>query len=251
MTYSNSSISCFETCPRKFKFTYIEKPPIVKKESIEAFLGNRVHDTFKKLYTDVQAGKVCGLNELIIFFNKVWDENWKPEIEIKKKEYTSYDYKKSGEDCITMYCRRYYPFDTGTVVDLENKYYFNLDKHGKYKFMGILDRVMKIKDGYYEIHDYKTTAKKNFAEGIENDIQLPLYQVGLGSKFPDVKKVDLIWHFLRFDITIKKSFDSEYIENIKMDTIKTIERIEAETEFRTKESPLCGWCDYIELCPAK
>lgn len=43
--YSHSSLGSFETCPRQFWYRYIGKPEIEKVETIEAFLGSRVHET--------------------------------------------------------------------------------------------------------------------------------------------------------------------------------------------------------------
>ena len=48
-TYSHSRLSTFEQCPLKFKFQYIDK--IEKaEESVEAFMGKRVHEVLEKLY---------------------------------------------------------------------------------------------------------------------------------------------------------------------------------------------------------
>lgn len=45
--YSYSRLRCYEQCPQKYKFQYIDKIKIEAKESIELFLGKRVHKTLK------------------------------------------------------------------------------------------------------------------------------------------------------------------------------------------------------------
>ena len=47
--YSHSRLSCFEQCPHKFKLQYIDKVETEVEESIEAYLGLRVHETLEKL----------------------------------------------------------------------------------------------------------------------------------------------------------------------------------------------------------
>ncbi|MGZ3558640.1 MAG: PD-(D/E)XK nuclease family protein, partial [Thermodesulfobacteriota bacterium] len=40
--YSHSQLSTYETCPQKYKLSYIDKIE-VETEGIEAFMGSRVH----------------------------------------------------------------------------------------------------------------------------------------------------------------------------------------------------------------
>jgi hypothetical protein len=40
--FSHSRLGCFEKCPRQFHYRYVERRP-APFESIESFLGKRVH----------------------------------------------------------------------------------------------------------------------------------------------------------------------------------------------------------------
>jgi putative RecB family exonuclease len=51
--YSHSRLRCFEQCPARFKFQYIDKVETEEEQSVEAFLGSRVHETLEKLYRDM------------------------------------------------------------------------------------------------------------------------------------------------------------------------------------------------------
>ncbi|MGH9578498.1 MAG: PD-(D/E)XK nuclease family protein, partial [Terriglobales bacterium] len=64
--YSHSRLSTFEQCPQRYKFQYLDRltPDF---ESIEAFLGSRVHDTLEKLYADLKFDKVATLAELLAY----------------------------------------------------------------------------------------------------------------------------------------------------------------------------------------
>jgi len=78
--YSHSRLSCFEQCPQKFKLNYIDKVEIEVEESVEAFLGIRVHEILEKLYRDLQFQKKNSLIDLIGFFNDEWQKNWNDSI---------------------------------------------------------------------------------------------------------------------------------------------------------------------------
>lgn len=65
--YSHSRLSTFEQCPQKFKLKYIDKVETEAEESVEAFLGVRVHETLEKLYRDLQYQKENTLDDLLDF----------------------------------------------------------------------------------------------------------------------------------------------------------------------------------------
>jgi putative RecB family exonuclease len=90
--YSHSRLSTFEKCPQKFKLQYIDKVKTEVEESIEAFLGVRVHETLEKHYKDLQYQKKNSLDDLISFLHDEWVKNWSDSIVIVKKEYSIENY---------------------------------------------------------------------------------------------------------------------------------------------------------------
>ena len=84
--YSHYRLSYFEQCPQKYKLNYIDKVETEIAESIEAFLGSRVHETLEKLYRDLQYQKMNSLEDLVGFFRDEWFKNWNDSIVIVKKE---------------------------------------------------------------------------------------------------------------------------------------------------------------------
>ena len=47
--FSHSRLGCFEKCPRQFHYRYVERRP-APFESVEAFLGKRVHEILSTHY---------------------------------------------------------------------------------------------------------------------------------------------------------------------------------------------------------
>ena len=82
--YSHSRLSTFEQCPQKFKLHYIDKIETEVKESVEAFMGVRIHETLEKLYSDLRYQKKNTLEELIGFLDDEWENS--EEIRRLKKE---------------------------------------------------------------------------------------------------------------------------------------------------------------------
>lgn len=249
--YSHSRLSTYETCPLQYKLQYIERAEVVKKEGIEAFLGSRVHEALERLYKDLRYSKLLTLDDLLNYYNDQWSKNWNDSVAIAKKDLTAGNYKDTGVKCIRNYYQRHAPFENGVTIGIEEKIAFPLSEDGRYAIHGFIDRLDRTKDNIYEIHDYKTSGSLPLQERIDEDRQLALYEIGIRKKYPDVRQVKLVWHYLVFDTEISSKRTLEQIEDLRKETIALIDTIEADKEFKHKESNLCGWCDYWAYCPAK
>ena len=246
--YSHSRLSCFEQCPAKFKLQYIDKVETEAEQSVEAFLGSQVHEALEKLYRDHGYQKKDSLEELLDFFRVEWKKNWSDDIVIVKDEYTADNYQRMGEKYLTDYYKRYHPFDNGRTIALEERIVISLDSSGDYKLQGYIDRLTEAKDGFYEIHDYKTNSRLPLPEYPRSDRQLALYMIGVQTQYPDVRDVRLIWHFLKFDKEVDSTRTNTELEALKRSTIQLIDSIEAETVFRASPGFLCEWCEYHSVC---
>jgi RecB family exonuclease len=246
--YSYSKLRCYEQCPQKYKLKYIDKIKIDMKENVELFLGGRVHETLKKLYQDVRHQKKTMPEELIDFLRTDWHKKWNDSIVIVRKKYGWEDYLRKAERYITDYCLRYKPFNRSRTIALEKRIFIDLDDSGDYKLCGYIDRVAKTKDGWYEIHDYKTSSHFPTAEDIQNDWQLALYAMIVKLRYPYIRHIKLIWHFLKFDKEIQSSWTDEELDQLKQDMIRLINIIESTEEFSANPSRLCNWCEFKTIC---
>ena len=85
-SFSHSKIDSFESCKLKFKYRYIDKIKVEVEDTIETFLGSRVHETLEKLYRDLKFERRFSLENLLEYFNSIWIENWDDAVKIVKKE---------------------------------------------------------------------------------------------------------------------------------------------------------------------
>ena len=249
-TYSHSQLSTYETCPHQYKLSYIDKIK-VETEGIEAFMGSRVHDALEKLYRDLKVTKLNSLEEIIDYYRQSWEKNWNEMVQIIRKGYSAEDYRRLGEKCITDYYKRYYPFDQGKTLGLEENIYFPLDQEKGYSIRGFIDRLALLDHSILEIHDYKTSGRLPTQENVNSDRQLAFYQMGVVGKWKDIQEIRLIWHYLAFDTEIRSSRTPEELHRLRRKTLELIQKIETDRQFLPKEGPLCNWCDYQGFCPKR
>jgi putative RecB family exonuclease len=249
-TYSHSRLESYQNCPRQFKLHYIDKIE-VEEEGIEAFMGSRAHEALEKLYKDIRMTKVPTLEELLAYYEQRWDKNWHDSIKIVRKEYLPEHYREVGRKAVAEYYEQHQPFDESRTIALEYKVAFPIDEAGDYTILGYVDRLAVAKDGTYEIHDYKTSGRLPTQAQADKDRQLALYQLAVRDMWPDVKQVDLVWHYLVFGKEIRSRRTSKQLDNLKQDVMARIRTIEADSDFRPRESALCDWCAYTPYCPAK
>jgi len=247
--YSHSRLGCFETCPLKYKLSYIDKIDR-DEQGIEAFLGSRFHEAMEKLYKDLKF-KTYSQKELLSYYETQWDKEYSEAVIVTKKDRTPEDYKNIGRKCIEDYYKRYYPFNQGRVLGLERGILIDLKGDDKYKLRGVIDRIVQAEDDTYEIHDYKTSGHLPEQKHLDEDRQLAFYQIGIQNIWNDVNKTRLIWHYVVFDKEMSSVRTSKQLDEVKSNIISLIDQIEATKDFLPTESSLCEWCAYPDLCPKR
>ena len=252
--HSHSSLGSFENCPRQYWYQYIGKPPVEKVDTIEAFLGKRVHEALEALYRLRLRGRLLSKKETFDEFETIWAKGWSDTIRIVSGKLTAEDYKRAGREALASYYLRHAPFDQARTLRLEARVMLDLDDIGQHRMRGIVDRIARRGDGTYEIHDYKTSSHLPTQAEADEDRQLALYQIGLEGMWKDVEAVDLIWHYVRFDTDLVSHRTPEQLQGVREGCITVIDDIESrgreEEHFPTNPSSLCPWCDFRTICPA-
>lgn len=245
--YSDSKLSTFEKCPLKFKFKYIDKLTPDFKESIEGFVGNKVHKALEWLYKQVAQGIIPELDQVIQHYIEIWNRDFNNEVKIINQEFNAEYYFNQGIKFLINYFLENSPFKDNTIAT-EKRIILDLDPQGKYKIQGYIDRIVHNKvTNIFEIHDYKTGAPKSQDE-LDNDRQLALYCLAIKQAFENVRDVHLIWHFLAFNEKRISKRTNEQLEKLKQKVIQLIDEIESTQHFPSKPSALCDWCEFQSSC---
>jgi putative RecB family exonuclease len=248
-TYSYSGLQSFDQCPRKFAFKYRERVDVGRTTTVEAFLGSRAHEALEWLYRGVSVGRTPLPGEVARRYCELWDAEWCDDVVITK-EVTPAEYRDLGERMVRGYAERFSPFVDGQTIGTEVRIDARLDAEGAYRLMGYADRVVRVAPGQWQIHDYKTGSRLPPQRELDEDRQLALYELGLREMYAEVDSVELVWHYLAFDIDLRSTRTPQQREDLRVETIARIQSAESCTEFPTRTSALCGWCEYRGVCPA-
>jgi putative RecB family exonuclease len=245
--YSYSRVSAFEQCPLKYRFSYIDGVRM-RRKSVEAFLGSRFHEVMEHLYRRVPHG-VPSPGDLKALFCRLWDAKWEEGILVLNPEKRAEDYRALGLRAIDDYCRRYAPFSDGRVVGLEREIAVDLGGDGRHMLRCIIDRLVAKDGDLFEIHDYKTSGFLPEQKDLDRDMQLGLYDIAVRSAWPQAKGVELVWHYVAFDMEMRSRRTEGEARELRRRTISLIDEIEGTSEFCPRESNLCSWCDFQPICP--
>ncbi|RKX22828.1 MAG: hypothetical protein DRP35_00965 [Candidatus Zixiibacteriota bacterium] len=251
--YSHSSLGTWRTCPRKFKFNYIERVKVPDRVTPDAYLGSSVHRVLSKLYSLGADGIVIPLEDVMQMYNEEWKKVDLNAIALIKDFYTVDDYIRLGREMITRHYKKYSPFKIGTLLGTELKLTFDIP-NSPFKGNAIIDKLLKLDDGTIQIIDYKTG--KNIPKVTDPAFryQMGFYQIAVQQNFPQYKNIEQVQIYLRPDETITHKISEDELDLISYEfRNQIVETIEAEKidNFPTKESNLCDYCDYFQLCPAK
>ena len=251
--FSHSSLSTYEQCPAKYKFSYLDG--ITKPyEGIESFVGRRVHEALQFIYNEVTSGQLPFFDAVAEFYSKCWGNKFHDGVKIIKKRFSFDHYFSIGRDCLRRYYRRHKPFNQ-PVKETDYSIVFKLDENDDFKMKGILDRLDNLGDGRWEIHDYKTSNRLMSKAEADKNRQLALYQIGIQKEFEKVESMELVWHFLQQGKEVRSERTGTQLEKLKKQIRKQVNEIRELSSkgglFRPVETPLCNWCFYWEECSVK
>jgi putative RecB family exonuclease len=251
-TFSHSSLSTFESCPLHYKLRYVQHlAPPDERESIELFMGKRVHETLAFLYE--HANNPPAISELLAYYDGNWTNLWKQSVFIAKAGLTPSYFQDFGSKCISDYYSRNSPFTQEKTLVIETRITIPLGEFGEYKLAGVVDRFSLGSDGVYRIHDYKTSRSMPSPAQFESDRQLTLYQLGMRQQVGADKAMQLVWHYLAFNQDVAITRTEAKLAQVESNTIKLAITVQDATEqdaFPPHVGPLCEYCEYKPVCPA-
>lgn len=252
-TFSNSRLNAYDNCPLQYRLRYVDQVEVPRRESIEAFLGKRVHEALEFLYSNVSGTYKPTLTEVIDHYREAWEREWSDAIHVVRSGETVAGYAEIGRRCLTLYYRRHDPFDRGRTIGAEVLVTYPLDPDRDLHLQGYIDRLVDLGNGDYEIHDYKTGRRLPSQAEIDRDRQLALYQLAVTRQLPDVRSVRLVWHYLAHDRMIVSVRTPDQLRDLRdrvIAQIAAIERATAAGDLPPRVTGLCAWCEYKPVCPS-
>jgi len=235
MALSYSAISTYQNCPLQYRFQYVEKRPFLPSPALS--FGKSLHEALRWFY-DVPTPDPYPLEELLGHLEDCWvGEGFSsPEEEAK--------YYYHARSILGLFYRNNVP-EFRMPAALE--YRFRIDI-GICQLSGVIDRLDKSEDGGFEIIDYKTNRRLPPARRLQEDLQLPIYQIA-AEKIWEVTPERVTFYYLLQNHRHSFSITRERIEQALAEIERVSHGIDEEA-FAPSKNPLCPWCDYIDACPA-
>lgn len=234
---SASSIKTYDQCPRKWKFTYLDKAP--KKDHDYFELGNLCHKTLELFHanymkdTKQSFGTLSKLMSACFLDAKKEVPNVKIEIKNEAK-ILLLDYLKSV-------------INSGMPNVQATELPFNFQIGDDILIRGFIDRLDLTEDGTFHIIDYKTTKNPRYLE----PMQLLIYGLALQRNYPEIEKFRASYILLKHNGKLKDyNFTKEDLVQVEKEIMHYGQTIRNENEWLPMPSRLCDWCDFKELCEA-
>jgi putative RecB family exonuclease len=251
---SHSALDTFRTCPRKFKFSYVDKTPVPKRLFAFNQLGNSVHRQLKIAYQWASEGRLYPIETMVAAFESDWGGAIKEKVVPSSEGATVDEDIAAGRRMLERYYLKHQPFNQGTLLLAERKLDFDLS-NCPVGFTTRIDRLSKLGDGEAEICDYKTS--KSFPAGPRDDafrLQMAMYQLAVQEAFPQFKTITLTQYYLRHQEGLSYQMRPDELDELveqyrsEVHEIVSAQRVD---NWPTKEGGHCRFCDYAHLCPAK
>jgi RecB family exonuclease len=237
---SVSKTKTFIDCKRKFKFAYVERLP--RKDWEHHTFGKFCHKVLEDFHNILIEGSTDS-------FSKIMSKAYKDAI-VEYGDKMTPDMKKDCWKIIDLYLRKITLDKKNNslpnVLACEKSFDFAISD--KVILNGMIDRVQVDVDNVVHVCDYKTVKNKKY---LKNDFfQLLTYAYVMVNEDPSIQKIRASYILLRHDFEyITTEFSIPEIMKIKDKYLDYANQIVEEKEYAANPTPLCGYCDHLDLCP--
>ena len=240
---SPSSISTFQQCPLKYKFSRIDG---LQDPPTEATLrGNFVHSILEDLYSLPKDERTLDRAKLVA---KEW---WEMEYAEKIAPYVKGDeavrlFRWSSWWCV----ENLFAMEDPTALHFDGIETELNDTIDGVAIKGFIDRWRNTDDGII-VGDYKTGKTPSPRYRDDKYFQLLLYAYVLEKQLNQtVKEIELL--FIKDAVLLSKTVTDEDRENVRSTVVHIRKEIDLRCvsgEFEPIKHRLCDWCSYKKICP--
>lgn len=242
---SPSSISTFQQCPLKFKYSKIDGLP--DPSGKEALLGNFVHAVLEDLYHLAPEERTIAVARDLA--REQWANEWADKITPLIRDPKELNaFRWNAWDCI----ENIWKLENPKLVSPYKIESFVRGEIAGVKIHGYIDRISSDLTEA-KVTDYKTgkTPRRNYLD--DKFFQLIVYSRLLSSIdiLTDSVKIELL--YLKDAVRFEKKVEEDDIfrtEEIISTTKSQIDEACITGEFEHRPSRLCDWCGYKKICPA-
>ncbi len=245
-TYSFSRVKCFQQCPLRYRFRYLEG----RKEafrSIESYLGSTVHDVLEWLYAQRDAGTAPDEAAVLTEFARRWTEGRDRTVAVIRINNDDEEYIRLGREMLTRFFNETFTRDLSRTVSLEQRLSKRLSD--AVLFTGFADRVGRTDKGRLFVIDYKTSRSEGDGSEFSEGLQAPLYAACVLDHHDDDEAL-AGYHYLRHGTTRWQQVDRDRARELVDRFLDLVAEVEAAGDFPARPGVLCAWCGFNAICPS-
>jgi putative RecB family exonuclease len=244
--YSFSRVKCFQQCPLRYRFRYIQGLKEAFR-SIESHLGNAVHGVLEWLYRQRDVGAVTDESTMLERFADWWSSNRDGTVAIIRVDDQDEDYLRLGREMLSKFFRDTFAKDRSETVTLEQR--LSLRLSDSIVFTGFADRIGRTEQGRLFVIDYKTSKNEGDGSEFSEGLQAPLYAACALREHGEHEAL-AGYHYLRHGSTRWQQVDGDRATNLMSRFLDLATEADAAGEFPARPGILCAWCGFNAQCPA-
>jgi len=240
---SASSITTYEQCPLRYRFSRIDRIPEPTSEAM--ILGTFVHEILEGFYALDSEERT--LAEARRIARELWENKFIEETSTVRIKNIN-DFRWQAWWCVENVFGMENPPDV-KIRGIEDKFSASIND---VPLLGFIDRWTEEEDGSLTVTDYKSgKVSKPQYEG-DKIFQIVLY-VEMLERLNDLEVSNAEIMYVKFKEFKRYAPTPKRRKTVLKLIDQTWEGVTAGCEsghFATKTGPLCNWCAYKKICPA-
>jgi len=230
---SPSKIKVYDECKLKYKFKYIDYLQEKSTNTDALQFGSYIHKIFED---GVKATSEEELHQVAesLRSNYTFDKERENKIEI----------------CITNFLN--FNNSLSACEQVATEQIFAVELKQGYAVNGIIDRIVKSKDGGYLVIDYKTSKRASTKRELYNDPQMLLYAYAVSVLYTvPISAVTLSHYYPHMDKLVHVKFSEAHVLMYMQKLTQKIWEIRKKKkgDFFPQMNQYCNWCGYKDMCP--
>ena len=246
--YSVSQLKTYETCPKKYYYSYICKIPQEPKHFFS--FGTTIHSVFEHIMPMFENGVTYTKEEITMQALHLLSMYWKSlgyESVVQEKEY----FLKAIQAIDDFIDKERKRREEGVLPqDLEEEFIIEVkseDGSKVHQLMGYIDRIDSDSEGKYHILDYKTSKSMAYQSQLQEDLQLYTYALAVKQLKGEFPKSMSLWYVIHNRIA-QVTFNEEVMSKCEDKLRKGILQIESNNFDATPSFFGCTYCDFKDIC---
>lgn len=242
---SPSRLSDFKQCPQLFKFRSIDR--LAEPATVHQARGTTAHLALQRLYGLEAIERTP--DQLFNLFREAWAE-------VRHAEYpdmfeTVEDERAWGLESLELLANYFSVEDPRAIVPVDCELDL-LEEVNTVQVRGILDRIDENEAGQLVITDYKTGKAPPERYALPAFFALKIYAL-LTRKHFGRAPVQLRLLYLNGPTLYSLDVDDQQLDAMERQVRAlwdAIKRAEDRASYPPRQSKLCNWCSFQEICPA-